>query len=75
MGKTSIKFYKPAEKINSDTYYNILKWLKANYPVINYVSTGEGASAQKAKIIEFLQIQFCHHTFSLSSSPDLKPLN
>lgn len=82
--KMPMKFYKPGEKINAETYYktlrfNVLPWLKANYPDGNYVWTQDGAPAHTAKKTQ----NFCQSNFrsfwpsSLwpPSSPDLNPLD
>ncbi|XP_014772885.1 uncharacterized protein LOC106871098 [Octopus bimaculoides] len=82
--KIPIKFYKADEKINVNTYYKtlryqVLPWLKANYPDGNYVWTQDGAPAHTARNIQ----DFCKSNFSnfLESclwppfSPDLNPLD
>lgn len=53
-----IKFYKRGDKINIDTYYktlryNVLRWLKANYPDGNYLWTQDGARPTQLEKYKF----------------------
>lgn len=77
-------FFKPNEKVGADVYYkvlryNILPWLKANYPAGNYVWTQDGAPAHTSKKAQvFCQVNMADYWPSdmwPSSSPDLNPLD
>ncbi|XP_014780575.1 uncharacterized protein LOC106876512 [Octopus bimaculoides] len=82
--KMPIKFYKADEKINVNTSYKtlryqVLPWLKANYPDGNYVWTQDGAPAHTARKIQDFRksnfSKFLESCFWLPSSPDLNPLD
>ena len=82
--KMPIKFYKTDERINVETYYKtlryqVLPWLKTNYPNGNYVWTQDGGLAHTArKIQDFCKSNFCNFWESClwpPFSPDLNPLD
>ena len=72
-GKTiPIKFYKTDEKINVETYYKtlryqVLPWLKTNYPYENYVWTQDGTPAHTGKKFKisanFISVIFGSHVY------------
>ena len=77
-------FFKPGERVGADVYYkvlryNVLPWLKTNYPKGKYVWTQDGAPCHTAKKVQ----QFCKTNFAdfwpedfwPPSSPDLNPLD
>ncbi|XP_059081907.1 uncharacterized protein LOC131879566 [Tigriopus californicus] len=76
-------FFKMGEKIGADVYYKILRyqilpWLKVNYPDGNYVWTQDGAPCHTAKInqnfCESNMAAFWPANFWPPSSPDLNVL-
>lgn len=78
--KMPMKFYKPGEKVNANAYYktlryNVLPWLKANYPEGKNVWTLEDVPAHTAKkSTEFLQIKFLAITLLSLFQPRSQPL-
>jgi inhibitor of nuclear factor kappa-B kinase subunit alpha len=77
-------FFKVGEKVTSEVYYKVLRyvvlpWLKANYPNGDYVWTQDGApchTSQKIqKFCETNMANFWSKDFWPPSSPDLNPLD
>lgn len=77
-------FFKQGEKIGSEVYYKVLRyvvlpWIKATYPDGNYVWTQDGAPCHTSKKNQ----DFCRNNFAdfwakdfwPPSSPDLNPLD
>lgn len=75
-------FFKDGEKVTTDVYYrvlrfNVLPWIKANYPQGNYVWQQDGAPAHTSARIQ----DFCKTNMAMfwskeiwpPSSPDLNP--